>query len=406
MSLSKKDLAKLIIENTDVKTAQDIQETLKELLGGALQQMLEAEMEEHLGYAKHDYQNKNTSNSRNGKSTKKMKSDLGMFDLDVPRDREGSFEPQIVKKHQTDVSKIESSVIGMYAKGMSTRDIAAQINDIYGMDVSPTLVSNITDKVIPMIKEWQNRPLESVYPIIFMDAVHFKVRKDNAIVSKAAYAVIGVNVEGKKDVLGIWIGSAESSKYWLLVLNELKNRGVNDILIACVDGLKGFSEAIKAVYPKTEIQKCIIHQIRNSCKYVSYKDLKAFNADLKLIYKATTEDVALAELDRLEEKWGDKYLLAINSWRNNWDELSTFFKYPPEIRKIIYTNNSMESYNRQLRKVTQSKSIFPNDESLLKILYLATVDITKKWTQGIRGWAQILAQLSIFFEGRLDQFIY
>lgn len=232
MSLSKKDLAKLIIENTDVKTAQDIQETLKELLGGALQQMLEAEMEEHLGYAKHDYQNKNTSNSRNGKSTKKMKSDLGMFDLDVPRDRECSFEPQIVKKHQTDVSKIESSVIGMYAKGMSTRDIATQINDMYGMDVSPTLVSNITDKVIPMIKEWQSRPLESVYPIIFMDAVHFKVRKDNAIVSKAAYAVIGVNVEGKKDVLGIWIGSAESSKYWLLVLNELKNRGVNDILIA------------------------------------------------------------------------------------------------------------------------------------------------------------------------------
>ena len=375
-------------------------------MGGALQQMLEAEMEEHLGYAKHDYQNKNTSNSRNGKSTKKMKSDLGMFDLDVLREREGSFEPQIVKKHQTDVSKIESSVIGMYAKGMSTRDIATQINDMYGMDVSPTLVSNITDKVIPMIKEWQNRLLESVYPIIFMDAVHFKVRKDNAIVSKAAYAVIGVNVEGKKDVLGIWIGSAESSKYWLLVLNELKNRGVNDILIACVDGLKGFSEAIKAVFPKTEIQKCIIHQIRNSCKYVSYKDLKVFNADLKLIYKATTEDVALAQLDKLEEKWGDKYLLAINSWRNNWDELSTFFKYPPEIRKIIYTNNSMESYNHQLRKVTKSKSVFPNDESLLKILYLATVDITKKWTQGILGWAQILAQLSIFFEGRLDQFIY
>ena len=346
MSLSKKDLAKLIIENTDVKTAQDIQDTLKELLGGALQQMLEAEMEDHLGYAKHDYENKHTTNSRNGKSTKKMKSDLGMFDLDVPRDREGSFEPQIVKKHQTDVSKIESSVIGMYAKGMSTRDIATQINEMYGMDVSPTLISNITDtdKLIPMVKKWQNRPLESVYPIIFMDAVHFKVRKDNAIVSKAAYAVIGVNIEGKKDVLGIWIGSEESAKYWLLVLNELKNRGVNDILIACVDGLKGFTEAIKAVFPKTEIQKCIIHQIRNSSKYVSYKDLKAFNADLKLIYKATTEDVALAELDK--------------------------------------------------------------DESLLKILYLATVNITKKWTQGIRGWAQILAQLSIFFEGRLDQFIY
>lgn len=363
-------------------------------------------MEQHLGYVKHDYENKNTSNSRNGKSTKTMKSNLGLFDLDVPRDREGSFEPAIVKKHQTDVSHLESAVIGMYAKGMTTRDIATQINDIYGMDASPTLISNITDKVIPMLKEWQSRPLESIYPIIFMDAIHFKVRKDNTIISKADYAVIGVNLEGKKDVLGIWIGSAESSKYWLLVLNELKNRGVNDILIACVDGLNGFKEAIHAVFPNTEIQRCIIHQIRNSSKYISYKDLKAFNADLKFVYKAPSEDVALAELDKLEEKWGDKYLIAIKSWRNNWDELATFFKYPPEIRKIIYTTNAMESYNRQLRKVTKSKSIFPNDEALLKILYLATVDITKKCTQGIKSWAQILAQLSIFFEGRLDEVLF
>lgn len=406
MSLSRDELVKLILNNSDIKTAEDIQNTLKDLFGGLLQQMLEAEMEGHLGYAKHDYENKNTSNSRNGKSTKTMKSNLGLFDLDVPRDREGSFEPAIVKKHQTDISHLESAVIGMYAKGMTTRDIATQINDIYGMDASQTLISNITDKVIPMLKEWQSRPLESIYPIIFMDAIHFKVRKDNTIVSKAAYAVIGVNLEGKKDVLGIWIGASESSKYWLLVLNELKNRGINDILIACVDGLNGFKEAIKAVFPNTEIQRCIIHQIRNSSKYLSYKDLKAFNADLKSVYKAPTEDVALAELDNLEEKWGDKYLIAIKSWRNNWDELSTFFKYPPEIRKIIYTTNAMESYNRQLRKVTKSKSIFPNDESLLKILYLATIDITKKWTQGIKGWAQILAQLSIFFEGRLDEALF
>ena len=406
MSLSRDELVKLILNNSDIKTAEDIQNTLKDLFGGLLQQMLESEMESHLGYTKHDYKNKNTSNSRNGKSTKTMKSNLGLFDLDVPRDREGSFEPAIVKKHQTDVSHLESAVIGMYAKGMTTRDIATQINDIYGMDASPTLISNITDKVIPMLKEWQSRPLESIYPIIFMDAIHFKVRKDNAIVSKAAYAVIGVNLEGKKDVLGIWIGASESSKYWLLVLNELKNRGINDILIACVDGLNGFKEAIKAVFPNTEIQRCIIHQIRNSSKYLSYKDLKAFKADLKSVYKAPTEDVALAELDNLEEKWGDKYLIAIKSWRNNWDELSTFFKYPPEIRKIIYTTNAMESYNRQLRKVTKSKSIFPNDESLLKILYLATIDITKKWTQGINGWAQILAQLSIFFEGRLDEVLF
>ena len=406
MSFSKEELIKVLANDPRIKTAEDIQNVLKDLFGGVLQQMLEAELDNHLGYEKHDYQNKTTTNSRNGKSRKTMKSNLGYFDLDVPRDREGSFEPEIVKKHQTDVSHLESSIIGMYAKGMTTRDIASQVNEIYGMDISPTLVSNITDKVIPMIREWHSRPLETVYPIVFMDAIHFKVRKDNTVVSKAAYAAIGVNLEGKKDVLGIWIGASESSKYWLLVLNELKNRGVKDILIASVDGLVGFNEAIRAVYPNTEIQRCIIHQIRNSSKYLSYKDLKAFNADLKLVYTASTEEVALAELDRLEEKWGEKYLIAVRSWRNNWNELSTFFKYPPEIRKIIYTTNAMESYNRQLRKVTKTKSIFPNDESLMKILYLATVDITKKWTQSIRGWAQILAQLSIFFEGRLDDQLF
>ncbi|WP_183279800.1 IS256 family transposase [Clostridium fungisolvens] len=401
MYFSKDELIKILAKDPNIKTAEDIQSVLKDLFGGLLQQMLEGEMDEHLGYAKHDYQNKNTTNSRNGKSRKTMK-----FDLDVPRDRDGSFEPEIVKKHQTDVSHLESSIIGMYAKGMTTRDIATQVNQMYGMDISPTLVSNITDKIIPMIKDWQSRPLEAVYPIIFMDAIHFKVRKDNAVVSKAAYAAIGVNLEGKKDVLGIWIGSDESAKYWLLVLNELKNRGVKDILIASIDGLNGFKEAIKAVYPNTEIQRCIIHEIRNSSKYLSYKDLKAFNADLKLVYTAATEELALAELDKLEEKWGDKYLIAIKSWRNNWDELATFFKYPPEIRKIIYTTNAMESYNRQLRKVTKAKSIFPNDEALLKSLYLATVDITQKWTQSIRGWAQILAQLSIFFKGRLDDQLF
>ncbi|SQC85602.1 transposase, mutator type [Clostridium perfringens] len=294
----------------------------------------------------------------------------------------------------------------MYAKGMSTRDIANQVNEMYGMDVSPTLISNITDKIIPSIKEWQCRPLESIYPIIFMDAIHFKVKKDNSIVNKAAYAAIGVNIEGKKDVLGIWIGAAESSKYWLLVLNELKNRGVKDILIACIDGLNGFKEAIKAVYPNTEVQRCIIHQIRNSSRYLSYKDIKEFNADLKLVYTAVNEDAALQALSSLEEKWGDKYLLAIKSWRNNWEELSTFFKYPPEIRRIIYTTNAMEGYNRQLRKVTKTKIAFPTDEALLKILYLATIDITKKWVQSIRGWSQILAQLSIYFDERLDDHLY
>ena len=294
----------------------------------------------------------------------------------------------------------------MYAKGISTRNIANQVNEMYGMNVSPTLISNITDKIMPSIKEWQCRPLESIYPIVFMDAIHFKVKKDNSIVNKAAYAAIGVNIEGKKDVLGIWIGASESSKYWLLVLNELKNSGVKYILIACIDGLNGFKEAIKAVYPNTEVQRCIIHQIRNSSRYLSYKDIKEFNSDLKLVYTAVNEDVALQALSSLEEKWGDKYLLAIKSWRNNWEELSTFFKYPPEIRRIIYTTNAMEGYNRQLRKVTKTKPAFPTDEALLKILYLATIDITKKWVQSIRGWSQILAQLSIYFDERLDDHLY
>lgn len=406
MSFSRRELIKQLIKETKPTSAKDVQETLKDLFADTLKEMLEAELDDHLGYSKYDYKNKNTTNSRNGRNSKKVLSDLGEFDLTVPRDREGSFEPQVVKKNQTDISGIEDQVIGMYAKGMTTRDIATHLENIYGFEASPTLISGITDKITPVAKEWQNRPLEPVYPIIFMDAIHYKVKQDNRVINKAAYAVIGVNLDGIKEVLGIWIGGNETSKYWLLVLNELKNRGVNDILIACVDGLNGFTEAIKAIYPHTEIQRCIIHQIRNSSKYVSYKDLKEFNADLKLVYTATTEEAALAELERFEQKWGDKYLIAIRSWKNNWDELATFFKYPPEIRKIIYTTNAMESYNRQLRKVTKARSIFPSDDALLKMLYLATMDISKKWTQSIRGWAQILAQLSIFFEGRIDNILF
>ncbi|MHB9943715.1 IS256 family transposase [Clostridium sporogenes] len=406
MSFSRKELIKQLIKETKPTSAKDVQETLKDLFADTLKEMLEAELDDHLGYSKYDYKNKNTTNSRNGRNSKRVLSDLGEFDLTVPRDREGSFEPQVVKKNQTDISGIEDQVIGMYAKGMTTRDIATHLENIYGFEASPTLISGITDKITPVAKEWQNRPLEPVYPIIFMDAIHYKVKQDNRVINKAAYAVIGVNLDGIKEVLGIWIGGNETSKYWLLVLNELKNRGVNDILIACVDGLNGFTEAIKAIYPHTEIQRCIIHQIRNSSKYVSYKDLKEFNADLKLVYTATTEEAALAELERFEQKWGDKYLIAIRSWKNNWDELATFFKYPQEIRKIIYTTNAMESYNRQLRKVTKARSIFPADDALLKMLYLATMDISKKWTQSIRGWAQILAQLSIFFEGRIDNILF
>lgn len=406
MTFSRKDLLKSFIKENDLKTATDVQEALKELFAETLQEMLEAEMDNHLGYSKYDYKNKNTANSRNGKAKKRVTSNLGEFELQVPRDRESEFEPQVVKKRQTDVSSIEDQVISMYARGMSTRDIGDHLHEIYGIEASPTLISNITDKILPLIQEWQTRPLESIYPIIFLDAIHYKVRQDAKVVTKAAYVIIGVNMQGLKDVLGIWVGENESAKYWLTVLNELRNRGVKDILIASIDGLTGFKDAIKAVFPQDEIQRCIIHQIRNSTRYVSYKHLKEFTKDLKTVYTAVNEDDALRELDNLDNKWGEQYAIAIKSWRNNWDELSTFFKYPQEIRTLIYTTNAIESYNRQLRKVTKSKSIFPTDESLIKMLYLATMDITKKWTQVLRNWPIVLAQLSIYFEDRINQSLF
>lgn len=402
MSYLNKDLLREFIKQNELKTAKDVQNALKEMFAETLEEMLEAELDEHLGYTKYDYKNKKTENSRNGRTRKKIMGELGEMDIEVPRDRHGEFEPTAVKKNEKDVSSIEDQVLGMYAKGMTTRDIVQHLHNIYGIDASPTLISRITDKIIPLVQEWQNRPLESIYPIVFLDAIHYKVRQDNKIICKAAYAVIGLNLEGYKEVLGIWVGENESAKYWLSVLTDIRNRGVKDILIASVDGLVGFSEAIRAVFPNTEIQRCIIHQIRNSTKYVSYKHKKEFIGDLRNVYGAVSEDAALAALDALDQKWGEQYAIAIRSWKNNWEELSTYFKYPEEIRKIIYTTNSMESYNRQLRKVTKSKSIFPSDESLLKMLYLATMDISKKWSQPVRNWFLILAQLSIYFEDRVS----
>lgn len=405
MGILSKDQIRQMIKHYGIKDAKDIHEALKDMFSETIQEMLEAELDEHLGYSKYDYKNKETTNSRNGKRSKKILSDLGEFEIEVPRDRDGDFEPMVVKNHQRSVSGIEDQVIGMYAKGMTTRDIAAQLEKIYGIDASPTLISKITDKILPLAQEWQNRPLEPIYPIIFMDAIHYKVRQDGKVICKAAYAVIGVNIEGKKDVLGLWIGENETAKYWLQVLNDLKNRGVKDILIASIDGLNGFSEAIRAVFPNTDIQRCIVHQIRNSLSYVSYKDRKAFAKELKEVYSAINEQTALIELEKLEEKWGEKYYISLKSWKNNWDELSAYFKYPDEIRKIIYTTNSMESYNRQLRKVTKSKSIFPSDDSLFKSLYLATADITQKWCTKLRDWHLILAQLSIYFEDRINLYL-
>lgn len=396
-----KDQVKAFIKDNELKTMADVQSALKELFADTLQEMLEAELDHELGYEKHDVANKQTPNSRNGKSKKTITSEYGEQEIRVPRDRNGEFEPMIVKKHQSNVTGIEDQIIAMYAKGVSTRDIQDHLNHLYGIEVSPTMISNVTNKLIPLIKEWQNRPLQGVYAVVFMDAIHFKVKQDGAIVNKAAYMVIGIDLDGNKDVLGMWIGENESSKFWLSVLNDLRNRGVGDILITCVDNLTGFSQAISACFPKTEIQKCVIHQIRNSTRYVSYKALKKVTADLKPIYKATTEDMALVELERFEETWGSSYPLIVRSWRTNWDEIATFFKYPPEIRKLIYTTNMIESYHRQLRKVTKGKSIFPTDESLLKMLYLATMDVTRKWTGRVQNWGQILLQLSVFFPDRI-----
>ncbi|WP_143276700.1 IS256 family transposase [Brevibacillus brevis] len=396
-----KEQIKQWIKEKDMKSVDDVQSALKELFAETIQEMLEGEIESTLGYAKHDTKNKRTANSRNGHSKKTVRSEYGEVDIQIPRDREGEFEPVIVKKHQSNVTGIEDQILALYAKGVSTRDIQDHLQQLYGIEVSPTLISNVTNKIVPLIKEWQNRPLQSVYAVVFLDAIHFKVKQDGAIVNKAAYMVIGIDLDGHKDVLGMWIGENESAKFWLHVLNELKNRGVQDILITSVDNLRGFTEAISSCYPKTEIQKCVIHQIRNSIKYVSYKDLKRVTAELKPIYKAPTEQAALEELDQFEQTWGSKYPLMVRSWRTNWDEIATFFKYPPEIRKLIYTTNVIESYHRQLRKVTKGKAVFPTDDALLKMLYLVTMDVLRKWTGRVHNWGQILMQLSVFFEDRV-----
>mgnify|MGYP003521941081 FL=1 len=402
MDPEKRSFIKGLLEHYQPKDAQDVQNMLKDLLGETLQDMLESEMDEHLGYSKYDYRNKETEDSRNGYSAKTVTSSMGPIELDIPRDRNGEFEPQIVKKHQTDISTIEDQVLSMYAKGMTTRDISKHLQDVYGVDAFAEMISHMTDRILPIAREWQNRPLERKYAIVYMDAVHFNVREDNRTVKKAVYVAIGIRVTGQKEVLGMWIGGNESAKYWLGVLNEIKNRGTEDIMIVSVDGLTGFVDAIQAVFPKAEVQRCIVHQIRYSTKFISYKDRKEFVKDLKLVYKADTEEMAVVALDALEDKWGAKYPASVTSWRNNWPQLSVYFKYPPEIRRLIYTTNAIENFNRQLRKVTKAKSVFPTDDALFKILYLAMSEATEKWTGKAWDWGQTLDQLYIYFEGRIS----
>lgn len=396
-----KEIFKALIEDYGIKDTNDIKDMLKDLMSGTIQTMLEAEIEHELGYAKNSVSEKNTSNSRNGYSKKTVRSEYGNINLDIPRDRNAEFEPQIIPKYQREITGIEGQILSLYAKGMSSRDIEEHLNNLYGIDVSPSMISKITDKIIPEIREWQSRQLEDVYPVVFMDAIHYSVRKEGIVVKKAVYLAIGIDREGRKEVMGFWIGENESSKYWLNILNELKNRGVQDILIMSVDNLKGFSEAISSVFSRTEIQKCIVHQIRNSIRHISYKDVREFSADLKEMYNAPTLEQAENRLDALEEKWGKKYMAVINSWRSNWNELTTYFKYDTKIRKLIYTTNPIESLNRQLRKYTKTKSLYPTDEALMKSVYLSLKEATKKWTGRISGWGEIYSQLSIYFEGRI-----
>ena len=389
-------------QGIELKTFEDVQELFKDFVAMTLEGGLEAELEEELGYSRYDYRNKETDNSRNGHSAKTVKSSLGDIEISIPRDRKGEFEPQLVKKNQTTLSgDIEEKILSMYAKGMSTGDIEAHIRDIYGLSVSDSTISRVTDKILPIVREWQQRPLESLYGVVFMDAVHFHVRSEGQIVKKAVYVAIGLDMEGKRDVLGMWIGENESAKFWLGILNSLKNRGVEDILIACVDGLTGFTNAIEAVYPRTEVQQCIIHQIRNTTRFVSYKDIKELMKDLKLVYEAVDEVTALSALDAFDAKWNKKYPKIASSWREKWPNLATYFKYPQQVRKLIYTTNAIENFNRQLRKVTKAKSVFPTDDSLLKMLYLAMMDITKKWTGRRQDWGVIHSQLEIFFADRI-----
>lgn len=372
------------------------------LFARTMEAMLEAEMTEHLGYERYEAKGRKSGNSRNGHSKKKLQSSAGAdVEIRVPRDRQSEFEPQIIRKYETSSSELEDKILGMYAKGMSTRDISATLQELYGMAVSAQTISNITDKVLPLVEAWQSRPLASVYPIIYLDALYFNLKKQHKVENRAVYVVLGLDLDGRKDVLGHWVSDgAEGASFWLGVVTDLQNRGVEDIFIAAIDGLTGFKDAIRSVFPQVEIQRCVVHQIRNSLKYVTWADRKAFTADLKGIYQAATREEGELKLLELSDKWGDKYAMAVRSWENNWQDLATFFDYTPAIRRLIYTTNPIEGYNRQLRKVTKTKAVFPSYEAVRKLLWLAHRDIIKKWTMPVANWALILNQFAIRFEGR------
>lgn len=394
----KRNIISSLLEEYDIETADDIQEALKDLLGGTIKSMLESEMDEHLGYK--NYERNDNNNYRNGTKKKTLRSNYGEFEIDVPQDRQSSFEPEVVKKRQKDISNIDQKIISMYAKGMTTRQIAEQMEEIYGFECSESFISNVTDKIIAEIEDWQKRPLDEVYPIVFIDAVHFSVREDNRIKKLAAYVILGYSKDGMKEILSLEIGENESSKYWLGVLNNLKNRGIKDIMVLCADGLSGIKEAINAAFPETEYQRCIVHQVRNTLKYVAYKDMKPFANDLKGIYLAPDEKTGYEELEKVRKKWEKIYPNVMKSWELNCDVLSPIFKFSREVRKVIYTTNAIESLNSTYKKLNSQRSVFPSDKALLKSLYLASSEATKKWTQPLRNWGKVYGEFSIMYEGR------
>lgn len=404
MTDGKRAIIQQLLQEYEIETAEDIQDALKDLLGGTIKEMMEAEMDDHLGYGRSERVDRSEhSDYRNGTKRKQVNTSYGSMMIDVPQDRNSTFEPQVVKKRQKDISDIDQKIISMYAKGMTTRQISDTLMDIYGFEVSEGFISDVTDKLLPQIEEWQNRPLDEVYPVLFIDAIHYSVRDNGVIRKLAAYVILGINLEGKKEVLTIEVGQNESAKYWLSVLNNLKNRGVKDILIICADGLTGIKEAINAAFPQTEYQRCIVHQVRNTLKYASEKDRKAFAADLKKIYNAPNEARAEEIKDSVTEKWSEKYPNAMKSWTTNWDAITPIFKFSADVRTVIYTTNAIESLNSTYRKLNRQRSVFPSDQALLKALYLATFEATKKWTMPIRNWGKVYGELSIMYEGRIPE---
>jgi len=406
MNSAPAELLKSYVQSQKFTSTTEVMEAMKDMFRDVIQQVMEGELEDELGYEKSERVSNDdnpamSKNYRNGYSKKTVKTQLGEVDIKVPRDRNGEYEPKIIGKYNRNADGMEEKILALYACGMSQRDIAEQIKSLYDVEISPELVSKISEKIMPEVNAWQNRALDQIYPFIFMDAIHYKVKDNHQYVTKAAYVVLGINMDGNKDILGVWIGEHESSKFWLSVLNDLKSRGVLDVYLFCVDGLKGFRESIAAVYPKAHIQRCIIHQIRSSTRYVGYKDIKTLMPDLKLVYKAVTEEEAYENLMAFKDKWGKQYPSCVKSWEENWDILSTFFAYPPEVRKIIYTTNIIEGLNRQFRQITKNKPSFTNDDSLKKMLYLASRKIVEHWTARCRNWDMVLNQLEIMFADRI-----